>query len=322
MQKMVSPADFKLASRMLEGRASTPQIESAQRTRAIGLMCVAIGIFSLLDTTSKYLIGVAKVPLFEIVWLRFASQLAAMIVVMGLVSVPRLLRTKKPGIQLLRSCFLMGSTLFNFMALRYLRLDQTVTISFMMPLLVALLAGPVLGEWVGWRRMLAIMTGFLGILVVVRPGFGDVHFAVGFSLLCTLCYSLYNLATRYLAAYDASDVTLFWGLIAAMVVMAPLAYGQWIWPESWLVWGLVGLMGVAGGLGHYLLIVAHRHAPASVLAPFSYMGIVSMIGAGYLVFGDLPDRWTLTGGAIIIGSGLYLFYRERVVTGKVSPVVG
>jgi drug/metabolite transporter (DMT)-like permease len=286
--------------------------DSGSRTRAVGLMCVAILLFSMLDTTAKYLITSVALPFPELVWFRFVSQLVLMMLVLGLVSLPRLARPRKPGHQLIRSLLLMGSTLFNFLVLRYLRLDQTVTISFMMPLLVALLGGPLLGEWVGWRRMLAIGVGFAGVLVVVRPGFGDVHPAVALSLLGTVCYALYNLSTRYLAAHDEADVTLFWGLLAAVVVLTPFVALDWTWPPGALAWALLIAMGALGGFGHYLLILAHRQAPASILAPFTYLGLLSVTGTGYLVFGDLPDRWTIAGSAIIIASGLYLLHRERV----------
>jgi drug/metabolite transporter (DMT)-like permease len=307
MQKMLS-ASAELAD-PLPGRTREPMPE---RAKGIALMCAAILIFSVLDTTSKYLIAAVRLPLFELVWLRFASQLIVMLALLGLVAVPRLLRSRRPLVQIVRSFLLMGSTLFNFAALAHLRLDQTVTISFMMPLLVALLAGPLLGEWVGWRRLLAIFTGFLGILVVIRPGMEHVHFAFLYSLAGTTCYALYNIATRWLAAYDPPEVTLTYGLVAAILVLAPVAHAEWVWPEHWWVWALIGLMGAAGGLGHYLLIDAHRRAPASILAPFSYLGLLSVTAGGFLVFGDLPDRWTLLGGGIVVLSGIYLFHREQV----------
>lgn len=282
------------------------------RVRGIVLMCTAVLIFSVLDTTAKYVITTSQLPLPQIVWLRFTSQAVIMLALMGLLSLPRLMRSSKSHIQLLRSLLFLGSTVMNFIALQYLRLDQTVTISFMMPLLVALLGGPLLGEWIGWRRMLAIGVGFIGILVVVRPGVSDVHPAVLLSLAGTCCYALYNIATRYLASWDAPEVTLFWGLIVAVLATTPQAFANWVWPADGLVWMLIAFMGLAGGFGHYLLIIAHRHAPAGILAPFSYLGLLSITGLGYAVFGQLPDVWTLAGGVIIIGSGLYLLHRERV----------
>ena len=302
MQKAV---DRPVAARSLEG---------SRRLKAIGLICSAAILFTVLDATAKYLTLRAGLPLLEIVWLRFATQLLLMIAFLGLVNVPGLFRTGKLGHQLLRSCFLLGSTVFNFGALLYLRLDQTATILYLMPLLVALLAGPLLGEWVGWRRMIAIGVGFLGILVVLRPGFSSFHWAFAISLAGTVSYSLYNLSTRYLAPHDQADVTLFYGLLVPVIAMAPVAYHLWIWPAQLWHWAPIFLTGACGGLGHYLLIRAHGLAPASTLAPFSYISLLSVITLGYVLFGDLPDVFTLTGSAILIGSGLYLIHRERVVS--------
>jgi drug/metabolite transporter (DMT)-like permease len=234
-----------------------------------------------------------------------------MVTVLGLISVPSLMRTRKPGTQLLRSLLLLGSTACNFLALRHLRLDQTTTIGFLTPLMVALLAGPLLGEWIGWRRAVAIAIGFAGILLAIRPGIAAVHPAVLLSLGSMLCYAVFSLVTRYLAPFDRSEVTLFYSLLAGSVIMAPFALFEWAWPKSTLIWTLLLSMGFLGGAGHYLFIVAHRFAPASTIAPFLYVSLITHSAAGYLVFGQVPDAWTLAGAAVVILSGLYLFQRER-----------
>ena len=139
-------------------------------------------------------------------------------------SVKALFTTNRFKLQLVRSLLMVATTAFNFMALRYLRLDQTITIVFLAPLMVALLAGPLLGEWVGWRRLVAILVGFAGILIVVRPGVGGVHPAVIISLVGMLAYALFMLLTRYLAAFDPPLVTLFYSMFAGTIGAAPLAY--------------------------------------------------------------------------------------------------
>jgi drug/metabolite transporter (DMT)-like permease len=189
--------------------------------------------------------------------------------------------------------------------------DQTATIFFLTPLVIAALAGPILNEWVGWRRLVAILTGFFGILIVMRPGFGWIHWAVLFSLGATLSYALYSIATRYLAAHDDARVTQFYTPLAGMIIMAPLAYIEWVWPSSPLIWALFIWLGVAGAFGHWLLIQAFRFASAPVLAPFIYVNLIWMTSLGYFVFGDIPDIATVAGGAVVVGSGLYLLYRER-----------
>ena len=286
----------------------------ARPLRAIGLMCVAWALFACLDTTAKYLGSATDLPSAQVVWMRFLGQFLAMVAVLGLLAVPRLLRTQKLKTQITRSFLLLGSTTFNFLALKHLRLDQTTTVGFLTPLTVALLAGPMLGKWIGWRRALAILVGFSGILVAIRPGFTDVHPAFLFSFGSMLCYAVFSIVTRYLAAFDKAEVTLFYSLFAGTLIVAPFALADWVWPADKFIWLLLLSMGVFGGLGHYLFILAHRHSPASIIAPFLYISLLTHSTAGYLVFGHLPDRWTLGGAAIVIVSGLYLLQRERATS--------
>jgi drug/metabolite transporter (DMT)-like permease len=274
-------------------------------------MCLAWVLFAGLDTTAKYLGTTTNLPTAQVVWMRFLGQLCAMVVALGLLAVPSLLRTRKLKVQITRSFLLLGSTLFNFLALKHLRLDQTTTIGFLTPLTVAVLAGPLLGEWIGWRRTIAVLVGFSGILLAVRPGFTAVHPAVPFALCSMLCYAIFSIVTRYLAPFDRPEVTLFYSLFAGTLVMAPLALADWMWPSSAFIWVLLLSMGVYGGLGHYVFILAHRYAPASAVAPFLYVSLITHSTAGYLVFGQVPDEWTLGGAGIVILSGLYLLHRER-----------
>jgi drug/metabolite transporter (DMT)-like permease len=207
---------------------------------------------------------------------------------------------------------MVSTTAFNFLALQYLRLDQTVTVVFLAPLLVALLAGPLLGEWAGWRRLVAIFVGFLGVLIVVHPGVGGLHPAFLLAFGSMLAYAFFMLLTRYLAAYDKPLSMLFYSILLGTFGAAPIALWQWVWPETVGQWLLLSILGVLGGSGHYLFIHAYRLAPAPAIAPFLYVQLLIMVGFGYAVFGDLPDVWTLAGSAVIIASGVYLLHRERV----------
>jgi drug/metabolite transporter (DMT)-like permease len=292
---------------------ASPSLPMASRPlKAIALMCAAWVLFACLDATAKYLAAVVGMPAAQAVWMRFLGQFVAMVVALGLLAVPRLMRTNKLKVQIVRSFLLLSSTAFNFLALRHLRLDQTTTIGFLTPLTVALLAGPFLGEWISWRRAIAIAIGFAGILVALRPGYTAVHFAFAFSLAGMLSYAVFSLVTRYLAAYDSAEVTLFYSLLAGSIVMAPFALLEWQWPRDNFVWFLLMSMGFYGGLGHYLFIVSHRYAPASTIAPFLYISLLTHSTAGYFVFGQVPDQWTLVGAAIVILTGLYLLHRERI----------
>ena len=167
--------------------------------------------------------------------------------------------------------------------------------------------------WVGWRRLVAILVGFGGILIAIRPGYAQVHPAVLLSFGCMVSYALFMLSTRYLAAYDPPEVTLFLSLGAGTLLYAPLALWHWVWPPDAIAWLLLLMLGFFGGTGHYLFILAYRNAPASTLAPFLYTQLVAATAIGYFVFGDLPDRWTVIGSGIIVASGLYLVHREHAV---------
>lgn len=291
--------------------SSADFLTSRGSLKAIGLMCAAIFLFSFLDAAAKYLTSVAKLPPLEVAWFRFTCQVLFTLVIYSPAAIFDLRNTNRLGLQVIRSVFLVSATVFNFFALIYLQLDQTVTIFFLTPLIVAALAGPLLGEWVGWRRLIAIFTGFFGVLLVTRPGFGGIHWAVILSFGAMLSYSLYNIATRYLAAHDSTKVTYLYSPLAGAVLLAPMTFADWQWPADLLSWMLLASLGVTGGIGHLLLIMAHRISPASVLAPFTYTGLITMTVLGYAVFGDVPTVWTLAGGAVVIGSGLYLFYREK-----------
>lgn len=283
----------------------------SDQSKAIALMCTAVTLFACLDTTAKYLVTFTEIPTAQIVWLRFVGQFLLMAAILGPWTLPSLLRTSKLGLQTIRSLLMVATTACNFIAVQYLRLDQTVSIAFLAPLVVAALAGPMLGEFVGWRRALAIVAGFIGILVVVRPGVAEVHPAFFIAFLSMLAYALFMLVTRKLSTFDPPLVTLFYALLAGTFGGAFWALPQWVWPADAWQWLTLLSLGAFGGMGHFLLILAYRLAPASTVSPFLYFQLISMVALGYLVFGDRPDAMTLVGSSIVIASGIYLVHRER-----------
>jgi len=256
----------------------------------------------------------------QVVWARYTCAFLLALVVLNPWSRPGMLTTTRPALQIGRSTLLLGSTVFNFMAFRYLQLDEALAILFSTPFLVAILAGPILGEWVGWRRWTAIMVGFAGVLVVVRPGMGGLQWAALLSLVSAFCYAGYSITTRMLSTTDSSETTLFYANLFGFVVMVPVLPFVWTNPPSWIDWVLMAAVGAFGAGGHLLLILAHRNAPASVLSPFIYTQIVWATTLGYLVFANVPSQWTIAGAGIVIASGLYLLNRERKVTGRVAPI--
>lgn len=272
-------------------------------------MCGAVATFSCLDTTGKYLIRHMD-PL-QVVWVRYVGAFLLASFFLNPLTRPGMMVTRRPWLQIGRSALLLGSTALNFFALRFLQLDEALSILFSTPFIVAVLCGPLLGEWVGWRRWIAIGIGFLGVLLVARPGLGGLHPAALLSLGGAVCYALYSIATRLLARTDSSETTLFYSNLIGAVAMLPVVPFVWTTPRSWGLVALMVLIGAFGSFGHYLLIRAHRLAPASALAPFIYTQLVWTTALGFLVFGDVPHRWTAIGGSIVVGSGLYLLYRER-----------
>jgi len=296
----------------------TSDRSSAARRRLAGiaLMCGALLCFSGLDATAKWL-NRSLDPML-VVWARYVASVAFVSVVINPWTVPGLLRTRRPWLQAARSLVLLLSTALNFFALQYLRLDQTTSILFMTPLLVALFAGPLLGEWVGPRRLAAVAVGFIGVLIVTRPGLG-MHPAALLSVAGAVCYAFYGIWTRMLAASDSSRTTMFYSGMAGVVLLTPALPLIWTTPPSLgVVAGMVAV-GAFGALGHWLLILAHARAPAAVLAPFIYTQLLWMIALGYVFFDDVPDRWTLIGGAIVTASGLYLLYREKTRKVEAKP---
>jgi drug/metabolite transporter (DMT)-like permease len=297
---------MKTQSTVLPGEAA-----KARRARLIGiaLMCGAVGTFSCLDTTAKYL-G-RHIDIMQVVWARYTFALLLTLLISNPLSRPGLMRTARPALQIVRAAILLGSTMLNFFALRYLRLDQVLAITFSTPFFVAALSGPALGEWVGPRRWAAIGVGFIGVLVVTRPGFGIVHPAAMLAVLAAFSYAAYFLTTRVLSRTDSNETTLFYSNFVGAVLMLPVVPFFWTSPAPWQ-FALMVLAGALASVGHYMLIAAHRRAPASLLSSFIYSQLVWVIALGYAVFGDKPDVYTLAGASIVIASGLYVFHRERI----------
>ena len=300
---------------MAPGRSGAPNLpltsaEAGERLRGIVLFTLALGCLSLLDTAAKY--ASAYVPTVEVVWIRYAAALVLSVVVLrswrNLADyVPR-----RPVVQLVRALFLALSTFFNFVAIRHLQLAETVSIAFAAPLIITALAGPLLGEWAGPRRWAAIVIGFVGVLIVIRPTPAAFHPAALFSVGAAFGYAGYNLTTRMLSATETPASLLIYASLIPAVVLSGAAPPFSVVPPNWLVAFALVMTGAMATLGHWLIIKANRHTPATTLAPFAYTQIVWMILLGYAVFGDVPDAVTLTGAAIVVASGLYVLYRERV----------
>ncbi len=278
------------------------------------LLLGAVSCFACLDASAKW-INLSGDPV-QTAAIRYAVSFLFVAAVCGpwapAGSARRVGASRSPALQVGRGLLVVAATLTSFFALRRLPLTQATAITFAAPLITALLAGPVLGEWPGRHRLAAVAVGFAGVLLITRPWSGALDAAMLLAGLTALFNSGYAMATRLLAPRDPPLTTLFWtGAVGAAVTLPALPL-VWRAPSDARVWvALLGL-GLFGALGHWLMILAHRRAPASTLAPFFYAQLVGAVVLGRLVFGTLPDRWTLAGAAVVTGSGLYLLHRERI----------
>ena len=308
----------KAAKRTAKGAVTRKPVPANARLTGIALMCGATLFFTGIDTSAKYLNYYMDTV--QVVWARYLGAFLVGFMFFNPLTEPGLTNTKRPWLQLVRSALLLFSTILNIFALRYLQLDETMSILFATPLLVAVFSIPFLGERIGPRRWAAIVVGFIGVLIITRPGLGHMHPAAFLTVAGTFCFALYNISTRILSTTDSSGTTLFYSNLFGAVVMSMAVPFVWTWPNGWFQIAIMVIMGACGAFGHYLLIAAHRLAPASILAPFIYTQLIWVSISGYLVFSDLPNHWTLIGAAIVIASGLYLLYRERKVRGEAGPV--
>src|SRR6185369_8034788 len=282
---------------------SNPSDQVQQRRHrliGIALMCGAVALFACLDTTAKYLN--TQMDALEVAWARYTSAFLLTLFVSNPLTHTSLLRTKNLKLQIVRSVLLVSSTVLNFIALRWLQLDEALSIIFTFPFIVAIASGPMLGEWLGWRRWCAICFGFAGVLVITRPGFGGMHPAALISLAATVCYGLYAVITRIVSRVDSNQTSLFYANFIGALVMLPVIPLVWRPPADLGIAALLLMTGALGSTGHYFLIAGHKLAPASALAPYVYTQLIWVIILGYLVFGQVPNNWTIAGATIVIAS--------------------
>ena len=280
----------------------------------IALICGSVLCFSFLDTIAKYL-G-RDLPVMQIVWARYMGHFLLALVMVAPWRGMAGIRTSRIGIQVARSALLFGSTAANFVALRYLQLTETVSILFTAPLLVAVFSVFLLGEHVGPRRWGAIIVGFIGVLIITRPGSGAFQWPALLSLFSAFSVALYNILTRKLAGTDSAWTAQFYATLIACAALTPAMPFVWQTPTEPIQWLLLAAIGMFGGFGHWIYTIAHYRAPASHIAPFIYSQIVWMTLLGYVVFSDLPGPWTAVGASVVALSGLYLLRRQRVVKGE------
>ncbi len=267
-------------------------------------------LFVSMDTLVKEL--VQRYPAPQLIWMRFLVNMAmAAVIVLGVPRNRRFVRSVRPGRQFLRSALLMTTTTTFFFGLRYLPVADMVILTQAAPLLVVIFAVLMLGERAGPRRWLGVAIGFVGVVIVLKPGFGFVWASL-FGLASAVIYAIYQVMTRSLSAADHPTTTFFYTATAGTLLAAPFGLALWqtpTLPDALLIC----LPGLIGGAGHLLLIVAFSRSEASLLAPFFYSSIVWGTIFGWIFFGDIPDAATVAGAILIVGAGLYVWHRERKI---------
>ncbi|MCW5771920.1 MAG: DMT family transporter [Rhodospirillaceae bacterium] len=283
----------------------------------LGALC----IFVSMDTLVKFIIQHNPAP--QIIWLRFFVHAAlAAAVMLAMPQLRPLVRSRAPGRQILRSLLLLATTACFFLGLRWLKLADLVILTQASPVFVVAMAALILGEKVGPRRWLGVAVGFIGVVVIMKPGFGF-QAASLFGLMAALLYAAYHIFTRSLAGADHTMTTFLWTPAAGALLMAPVALLTWEWPTT-LDLTLMVFPGLIGGLGHLLLIMAFARSEASLLAPYFYGAIVLAVASGWLVFGEMPGASTFAGAGLVVAAGLYVWHRERQIAksrGQVGPAM-
>lgn len=281
------------------------------------LMLVAMLILPGIDAIAKWLSD--SISSGQVAWSRFFFQTLLML--------PLFLRTRGAivtralPLHALRGALIALATLLFFTALRYLPLADAISIFFVEPLILTLLSALFLGESVGWRRLTAVVVGFVGALIIIRPSFGALGLPALLPLGTAVSFAVYLILTRKLAQHEYPERMQFYaGLFGGLVMTFALAAGgaadvavlSFVWPDPWQ-WFLLAGLGVIATTGHLLVVHAFRRAPARLLAPFQYVEIIGATILGLVLFGDFPDAMTWVGVAVIVGSGMYVFHREATL---------
>lgn len=276
--------------------------------RGVAYMLGAAALFSVMNALVKLLSADFSTP--QIIWARNIGHLLFAAVLFTPRFGLRLYVSSQPRIQIARSLLQLCSTTCYFTAIAFIPLTEAASISFTAPLIVTALSVPLLGEAVGWRRWAAVAVGFVGALIVIRPGSGLMHWAVLLCIVSALCYALYQILTRRAASFDRPETTVLYSAVVGTLVMSAVTPFNWSWPADWASGTMLASLGAFGGLGHYFVAKAFRFGPAALISPFNYAQLLGAAGFGYLMFDHLPDRWTWLGAAVIVASGLYIAERE------------
>ncbi len=270
-------------------------------------MLFATLLFVSLDSTVKYLVQTYPVP--QMVWARYMFHMLFLLLLLR-GRIPTVIKTRRLGVQLVRSLLLLGTTALFFTGLRYVPIAEASAIMFVTPIIVTAFSVPLLGERVGLPRWIGVFVGFGGALIILRPGGNMLMLASLLPFGAACVYALYQITTRMLSQSDGPLTTLMYTALVGTLAASFVAPFFWITPDlkGWL---LMALTGILGGVGHFSLIKAFQSTQAATITPFGYANLVWATLSGIIFFGEYPDPGTYLGAAVIVGSGLFIFYRER-----------
>ena len=278
--------------------------------KAITFNLLAWVMLPIMDGFAKYLS--ADLPVLQITWARYFFTVAFTLPIMFFFFRENLVWTDKPKLQFIRGLILLIANICFFYAISIIPLAKALTLAFVAPLIVTAFSPIFLGERVGYRRWSAVIIGFIGSLVVMRPGFVEINLASLAALGTGIMYGFYLIITRKLSASDSPLLTLLLtGVVGAIIISIIMPF-VWVKP-TFNQWSMMAAIGIFACVGHLFIILSLKYADASKLAPFSYFEIITNIIIGYYFFGDFPDNWTFLGLIIIISSGIYISRRENLV---------
>ncbi len=283
----------------------------------VGLMLLAMMILPFLDVVAKTL-GQQNMPVIQIVWARMAFGAALTLPFVLRLGGVAAVRPDRPWYHSLRAALLMAATFFFFFALKFLPIADALAIFFVQPLVVTALSPLILGETVGPRRWTAVAIGFIGTLIIIRPGFAAVNPGTFLALGAGTCLALYFLMTRRIAGQTHAVITTFHTSLIGTALTTAFAVFVWQAPDL-PQWVLLFLIGLIATVGHFLIVRAYDHAEASLLAPLAYTEIVMATVVGWWFFGDFPDGWTFLGVVILIACAIYISLRERSKKAPLTP---
>ncbi len=285
---------------------------SSSTRQGITVMGMGLFLFAWLDVVSK-LLG-PLMPVSQILWVRFLAFIPIACALAWRPGQGIAWRTSQPLLQAFRGLLLVVEMGMFVWAFKTMPLADVQAIAAATPLMVVAMSVPLLGESVGWRRWSAVGVGFLGVLLIVRPGFQTLGLGTMVVLIGAAMFALYQILLRLVGRTDSAGTTAVWSAVMGALATSFVAPFDWVWPTA-TGWWLLAAAALLGALGHTIYSKAFVLAPAAVLQPFNYLMLVFAVILGWLIFDHLPDMWTFMGAGLIVASGLYAFHRERLRKG-------